>query len=180
MAVTTPTNVQSGAPKIMTPASAQRISLHVVFSEPDPTNHSKPLVCTEVEENLAPFVSPPHLGLDTLPAFDGRGSLSGQLVNNGESSDSGYNSLESLSQECISDRSQNTRGDQEWWNIINSNTTDRFPSTSFEYPVFPTLNNEYIYTIDDQIIPSLGDYTKKGKGRAGSTVDLGLPGQPEK
>ena len=101
-------------------------------------------------------------------------------MNNGESSDSGYNSLESLPQECINDRSQNTRGGQEWWNMINSNTTDRFPSTSFEYPVFPTLNNEYIYTIDDQIIPSLGDYTNKGKGRAGSTVDLGLPGQPEK
>lgn len=153
---------------------------NVAFSEPDPTNHSEPLVCTEVEENLAPFVSPPHLGLDTWPAFDGRGSLSGQLINNSESSDSGYNSLESLFQECINDRSQNTRGDQEWWNMINSNATDRFPSTSFEYPVFPTLNNEYIHTIDDQITPSIGGYTKKGKGRAGSTVDLGLPGQPEK
>jgi len=64
--------------------------------------------------------------------------------------------------------------------MINSNATDGFPSTPFEYPMFPTLNNEYIYTIDDQITPSTGDYTKKGKGRAGSTVDLGLPGQPEK
>jgi hypothetical protein len=153
---------------------------NIAFSEPDPTNHSKPLVCTEVEKILAPFVPPPHLGSDTWLAFDGQRSLSGQLINNGESLDYGYNSLESLPQECTNDRSQDTRGDQELWNMINSNTIDRFPFTSFEYPVFPTLNNEYIHTIDDQITPSLGDYTKKGKGRAGSTVDLGLPGQPEK
>jgi len=69
---------------------------NVASSKPDPTNHSKPLVYTEVGENLAPFVSPPHLGLDTWPVFDGQLSLSGQLINNGESSDSGYNSLESL------------------------------------------------------------------------------------
>ena len=43
---------------------------NVAFSEPDPANYSKPLVGTEVEENLAPFVSPPHLGLDTWPIFD--------------------------------------------------------------------------------------------------------------
>ena len=133
-----------------------------------------------VEENLPPFVSPLHLGLDTWPAFDGQGSLSRQLINNGESSDSGYSLLESLFQECINDRSQNTRGNQEWWNTINSNATDRFPSTSFEYPAFLTPNNEYIHTIDDQITLSLGNYTKKGKGRAGSTVNLGQPGQPEK
>ena len=91
---------------------------NVAFSEPDPANHSKPLVGTEVEENLAPFVSPPHLGLDTWSIFDGQGSLSRRLINN-ESSDSGCNSLESLFRECINDRSQNTRGDQERWNTIN-------------------------------------------------------------
>ena len=68
----------------------------VALSELDPANHPNPLVDTEVEENLAPFVSPPHLGLDTWPAFDGQGSLLRQLINNGESSDSGYNSLVSI------------------------------------------------------------------------------------
>ena len=43
---------------------------NAAFSEPDPANYSKPLVGTGVEENLAPFVSPPHLGLDTWPIFD--------------------------------------------------------------------------------------------------------------